>query len=158
MWLPKLLFCSCFCFCFCFFKTGFLWLFWNSLWLFWNSLWPVWRQTQKSTCLCLPSAGIKGISHHFPAGTSEIGLNIFYLMFWWKAFGVLNQYQFIYLACFLAFFFLAFVFSFFYFKMDYFSYSVFWLCFHLPQLPTDPSYFNTQQNLNLFLFSLIEKN
>jgi hypothetical protein len=32
-------------------------------WLSWNSLCrPGWSQTQKSTCLCLPSAGIKG--HH----------------------------------------------------------------------------------------------
>jgi hypothetical protein len=30
-------------------------------WLSWNSLCrPGWPQTQKSTCLCLPSAGIKG--------------------------------------------------------------------------------------------------
>jgi hypothetical protein len=38
--------------------------------LSWNSLcrpgWP-----QKSACLCLPSAGIKGVSHHGPA-TSQI--------------------------------------------------------------------------------------
>jgi hypothetical protein len=25
---------------------------------------PGWPQTQKSTCLCLPSAGIKGMRHH----------------------------------------------------------------------------------------------
>jgi hypothetical protein len=34
-------------------------------WLSWNSLCrPGWPQTQKSTCLCLPSAGIKGVHHH----------------------------------------------------------------------------------------------
>ncbi|GAB1297028.1 Protein tweety homolog 2 [Apodemus speciosus] len=33
-------------------------------WLSWNSLWP---RTQKSACLCLPSAGIKGVRHHRPA-------------------------------------------------------------------------------------------
>jgi hypothetical protein len=47
-----------------FFETGFLcvaWLSWNS---FCRSGWP---QTQKSACLCLPSAGIKGVRHHCPA-------------------------------------------------------------------------------------------
>jgi hypothetical protein len=34
-------------------------------WLSWNSLYrPGWLRTQKSTCLCLPSAGIKGVCHH----------------------------------------------------------------------------------------------
>jgi hypothetical protein len=34
-------------------------------WLSWNSLCrPGWPQTQRSTCLCLPSAGIKGVRHH----------------------------------------------------------------------------------------------
>jgi hypothetical protein len=28
---------------------------------------PGWPGTQKSTCLCLPSAGIKGVCHHHPA-------------------------------------------------------------------------------------------
>jgi hypothetical protein len=28
---------------------------------------PGWPQTQKSACLCLPSAGIKGVRHHRPA-------------------------------------------------------------------------------------------
>ena len=37
-------------------------------WLFWNSICrPGWPRTQKSTCLCLPSAGIKGVHHHHPA-------------------------------------------------------------------------------------------
>jgi hypothetical protein len=40
-----------------FFKRGFLWL----------SCRPGWPRTQKSTCLCLPSAGIKGMHHHCPA-------------------------------------------------------------------------------------------
>jgi hypothetical protein len=36
-------------------------------WLSWNSLCrPGWPQTQKSTCLCLPSAGIKDICHYCP--------------------------------------------------------------------------------------------
>jgi hypothetical protein len=34
-------------------------------WLSWNSLCrPGWPRTQKSACLCLPSAGIKGVRHH----------------------------------------------------------------------------------------------
>ena len=41
-----------------FFETGFLWLSWNSLCR------PGWPRTQKSACLCLPSAGIKGMCHH----------------------------------------------------------------------------------------------
>ena len=36
------------------------------LWLFWNLFCrPGWPQTQRSTCLCLLSAGIKGVHHHF---------------------------------------------------------------------------------------------
>jgi hypothetical protein len=39
-----------------------------SPWLFWNSLCrPGWPWTQKSVCLCLPSAGIKGVRHHYSA-------------------------------------------------------------------------------------------
>jgi hypothetical protein len=34
-------------------------------WLSWNSLCRSgWPRTQKSACLCLPSAGIKGVRHH----------------------------------------------------------------------------------------------
>jgi hypothetical protein len=34
-------------------------------WLSWNSLCrPGWPWTQKSACLCLRSAGIKGVHHH----------------------------------------------------------------------------------------------
>jgi hypothetical protein len=34
-------------------------------WLSWNSLCrPGWPPTQKSACLCLRSAGIKGVHHH----------------------------------------------------------------------------------------------
>jgi hypothetical protein len=34
-------------------------------WLSWNSLCrPGWPLNQKSACLCLPSAGIKGVCHH----------------------------------------------------------------------------------------------
>jgi hypothetical protein len=39
-------------------ETGFPWLSWNSLCR------PGWPQTQKSACLCLSSAGIKGVRHH----------------------------------------------------------------------------------------------
>jgi hypothetical protein len=36
-------------------------------WLSWISLCrPGWPQTQKSACLCLPSAGITGVYHHCP--------------------------------------------------------------------------------------------
>jgi hypothetical protein len=56
-------FCFCFVFVFvlfCFFKTGFLFIA-----LSWNSLCrPGWPRTQKFACLCLPSAGIKGVGHH----------------------------------------------------------------------------------------------
>jgi hypothetical protein len=44
-----------------FFETGFLCI---ALAL-WDSLCrPGWPRTQKSACLCLPSAGIKGVRHH----------------------------------------------------------------------------------------------
>ena len=34
-------------------------------WLSWNSLCrPGWPRTQKSACLCIPSARIKGVCHH----------------------------------------------------------------------------------------------
>ena len=37
-------------------------------WLSWNSLCrPGWPRIQKSSCLCLPSARIKGVCHHCPA-------------------------------------------------------------------------------------------
>jgi hypothetical protein len=50
-------------FVFCFFETGFLCI---ALYrLSWNSFCrPGWPWTQKSACLCLPSAGIKGVRHH----------------------------------------------------------------------------------------------
>jgi hypothetical protein len=39
-------------------------------WLSWNSLGrPGWPRTQKSACLCLPSAGIKGVRHHTQLST-----------------------------------------------------------------------------------------
>jgi hypothetical protein len=49
-----------------FFFFFFLFLFFFSFgWLFWNSLCrPDWPRTQKSACLCLPSAWIKGVRHH----------------------------------------------------------------------------------------------
>jgi hypothetical protein len=48
------------CFCFCF-ETGFLCIALAAL----DSLCrPGWPRTQKSACLCLPSAGIKGVRHH----------------------------------------------------------------------------------------------
>ena len=41
------------------------WELWSCVWLSWNSLCrPGWPWTQKSACLCLPSAGIKGVHHH----------------------------------------------------------------------------------------------
>jgi hypothetical protein len=43
------------------FETGFLWLSWNSLCR------PGWPGTQKSSCLCLPTARIKGMCHHCQA-------------------------------------------------------------------------------------------
>ena len=64
---------GCFCFVVCFLCFGFFvclivfstqgfsvqsWLSCNSLCI------PDWPQTQKSTCLCLPSAGIRGMHHH----------------------------------------------------------------------------------------------
>jgi hypothetical protein len=38
------------------------------------SLRPTWSRTQKSACLCLPSAGIKGVPHHCPARNSVFKL------------------------------------------------------------------------------------
>ncbi|EDL14380.1 mCG1026625 [Mus musculus] len=32
---------------------------------------PGWPRTQKSACLCLPSAEIKGVHHHCAAGKAE---------------------------------------------------------------------------------------
>jgi hypothetical protein len=58
----------CLGFCFCFFEAGFLCIVLVS----WNSLCRLgWPRTQKSACLCLPSAGIKGMCHHRLAGDSE---------------------------------------------------------------------------------------
>jgi hypothetical protein len=46
---------------FCFTRQGFS----VKPWLSWNSLCrPGWPRTQRSACLCLPSAGIKGMCHH----------------------------------------------------------------------------------------------
>jgi hypothetical protein len=56
-----------------FFKTGFLCIalpVWNS------SCRPGWPRTQKSTCLCLPSAGIKGVHHHCPAVVNLMKENV----------------------------------------------------------------------------------
>jgi hypothetical protein len=44
-----------------FFETGFLCIALAVLELICR---PGWPRTQKSTCLCLPSAGIKGVRHH----------------------------------------------------------------------------------------------
>jgi hypothetical protein len=52
---------------FFFFFFGFWFLVFSrqGSWLSWNSLCrPGWPWTQKSACLCLPSAGIKGLHHH----------------------------------------------------------------------------------------------
>ena len=55
-------------FLFGFFETGFLSVY---SWLSCNSLCrPGWPWTQKSTCLCLPSAGIKGVYHHCSAANT----------------------------------------------------------------------------------------
>ena len=64
--LPSFPHTVCLClfgfFGFWFFETGFLCV---ALALSWNSLCrPGWPRTQKSSCLCLPSAGIKGVCHH----------------------------------------------------------------------------------------------
>jgi hypothetical protein len=57
-----------FCFLFVFVFVLVL-VFWDRVslqpWLSWNSLCrPGWPRTQKFTCLCLPSAGNKGVCHH----------------------------------------------------------------------------------------------
>jgi hypothetical protein len=59
-----------------FFKQGFS----VQPWLSWDTLCrPGWPQTQKSACLCLPSAGIKGVCHHaqlnyvYCVGTGALG-------------------------------------------------------------------------------------
>ena len=68
------LFVVCFVFLFVwfFFKTGFLCV------LSWNSLCrPGWPQTQKSACLCLPIAGIKGMCHHHPAWYQSLNVWLF---------------------------------------------------------------------------------
>jgi hypothetical protein len=45
-------------------------------WLSWNSLCrPGWPPTQKSTCLCLPSAGIKGMYHQAQLQMEILKLN-----------------------------------------------------------------------------------
>ena len=46
-------------------ETGFLCVAWAVLEL--TLYRPGWPRTQKSTCLCLPSAEIKGVRHHHPA-------------------------------------------------------------------------------------------
>jgi hypothetical protein len=53
-------------------------LLFSSLLFLWNSLCrPGWPQTQRSGCLCLPSAGIKGMRHHRPA----LQLDLFVCLF-----------------------------------------------------------------------------
>jgi hypothetical protein len=52
-----------FCCFVCFFETGFLF----STGCTGTHTRIGWPETQKSTCLCLPSAGIKGVQHHCPA-------------------------------------------------------------------------------------------
>ena len=48
---------------FLFFETGFFCIALAALELCWSG----WPHTQRSTCLCLPSAEIKGMRHHCPA-------------------------------------------------------------------------------------------
>jgi hypothetical protein len=65
-------FCCTEAFKFCMFSFFFFFFFGFSRqgfsvlpWLSWNSRCrPGWPQTQKSACLCLRSAGIKGVRHH----------------------------------------------------------------------------------------------
>jgi hypothetical protein len=58
-----------------FFKTGFLCI----AWLSWNSLCrPSWPRTQKSACLYLLSAGIKGVHHH---ARQKISFSFFFFFF-----------------------------------------------------------------------------
>ena len=52
---------------FLFFETGFLCVALAVLKL--TLCRPGWPLTQKSACLCLPSAGIKGVHHHRPASS-----------------------------------------------------------------------------------------
>jgi hypothetical protein len=52
-------------------------------WLSWNSLCrPGWPRTQKSACLCLPSAGIKGVHHHARLGFFVFLRFVFYVYEW----------------------------------------------------------------------------
>ena len=68
--LTSFSFFSCFLFVCLFVLFCFLFVFRDrvslcSSWLSWNSLCrPGWPRTQESSCLCLPSAGIKGMCHH----------------------------------------------------------------------------------------------
>jgi hypothetical protein len=56
----------------CLFWVVLFFVFWDRVslqkpWLSWNSLCrPGWPRTQKSVCLCLPSAGMKGVCHKAP--------------------------------------------------------------------------------------------
>jgi hypothetical protein len=50
--------CVCVCVCVCF---------QDRVSLYSPGCRPGWPRTQKSICLCLPSAGIKGVRHHCPA-------------------------------------------------------------------------------------------
>jgi hypothetical protein len=60
MWHVSFVTSFFFFFLFWFFEAGFL-----CVALSCNLLYrPGWPRTQKSTCLCLPSAGIKGTCHH----------------------------------------------------------------------------------------------
>jgi len=47
-------------------------------WLSWNSLCrPGWPQTQRSACLCLLNAEIKGMCYHHPASTESLICTLF---------------------------------------------------------------------------------
>jgi hypothetical protein len=78
--LLLLAFCYCFvlfvCLFVCFSRQGFC----VKLWLSWNSLCrPDWPRTQISACLCLPSAGIKGVHHNCLARVHIlVGLSLYY--------------------------------------------------------------------------------
>jgi hypothetical protein len=85
----NILFCCFVLFCFVLFcRQGFSlksWLSWNS---FCRSGQP---QTQKSTCLCLLSAGIKGLCHHRPA-YSFFFLTFLFLFFFKDLYIVICKY------------------------------------------------------------------
>jgi hypothetical protein len=73
-------------------------------WLSWNSVCrPGWPQTQKSACLCLLSAGIKGVCHHCPSLNRTSNFD-FLMVFVHMCICVCLVHPFLYLLCFILFF------------------------------------------------------